>query len=192
MFTEFMKSQLFDITNQNIKKSIQTKELQLNFWQKASHYQFVLALLYLSAIFPLIVLFFFIRNYYSDVEWKLIIEFIWLSPFFLIAALIYYFIQKKRLKMTTIKTNLTSEQIGSIVDELCRKFNWNKWRNRKNLIVIKTPETFWSFFAAEQITILFDKNEIFVNSIRNLDAQRKAFGEIGKNSENVKILADSF
>jgi hypothetical protein len=187
-----MKSQLFDISNQNIKKSIQTKELQLSFWQKASHYQFVLVLFYLSAIFPLIVLLFFINDYYSGVQNKLLIEFIWLSPFFLIAALVYFFIQKKRLKMAVIETNLTREQIENIIDELCKRFNWNKWRNRKNLIVIKTPETFWSFFAAEQITILFDKNEVLVNSIRDLDAQRKAFGEIGKNAENVEILMSSF
>ncbi len=192
MFTVFMKSQLFDISNQNIKKSIQTKELQLSFWQKASHYQFVLVLFYLSAIFPLIVLLFFINDYYSGVQNKLLIEFIWLSPFFLIAALVYFFIQKKRLKMAVIETNLTREQIENIIDELCKRFNWNKWRNRKNLIVIKTPETFWSFFAAEQITILFDKNEVLVNSIRDLDAQRKAFGEIGKNAENVEILMSSF
>lgn len=168
------------------------KELQLSLRQKSSHYQFVLVLLYLSAILPLIVLFFFIRDYYKGVQGKLIIEFIWLSIFFLVAALIYFFIQKKRLKMTRIETNLTREQIGNIVDELCKKFNWNKWRNRKNLLVIKTPETFWSFFAAEQITILFGKNVVLVNSIRDLDAQRKVFGEIGKNLVNVKILADSF
>jgi hypothetical protein len=67
-----MKSQLFDISNQNIKKSIQTKELQMSFWQKASHYQFVLVLFYLSAILPLIVLLFFITDYYSGVQNKLL------------------------------------------------------------------------------------------------------------------------
>ena len=187
-----MKSQLFDLTSQNIKKSIQTKELQLDFRQKTSHYQSVLVLLYLSALCLLLPLVFFLKDYfwgfYKHFDFGLILA----SLFFLIAALIYYFIQKKRLKMTVIESNLTREEIGSIIDELCRKFNWSKWRNRKNLIVIKTPENFWSFFAAEQITILFGKNEIFVNSIRDLDAQRKAHGEIGKNSENVKILIDSF
>ena len=103
-------------------------------------------------------------------------------------AIIYYRILKRRLKMTLIETKLTRKQIGELTGIICKALNWHKEKNRKNLIVLKTPEEFWSFVAAEQITILFVENGILVNSIRNLDAQRKAFGEVGNNAKNIIIL----
>lgn len=185
-----MKSQLFDVSNKNIRKSVETKELQLDFWQKVSYYQFALALGYLSVLFPLIFLFFLVKDYFSGFRIELKNEIIWVSPFFAIAAIIYYFILKRRLKLIAIKTNLTREQIGNVIDNICKEFCWSKLRNRKNLIVLKTTENFWSFFAAEQITIIFGSKEILVNSIRDLDAQRKAFGQIGKSIKNLEIIKD--
>lgn len=167
--------------NDLIEKSREIKELQLSLWQKATHFLIVLWSFVFAVFVPLMILFYQIFDPASNKNYGVL----WLSPVFAIVGTIFYFVQKKRLKLTTIKTKISREEFGKIIEKISYKYGWQISTNTSKVIIAKTPFSGKSW--GEQVTIIFVGNNILVNSICDPD-QRSSVVSVGRNAQNVRLI----
>lgn len=165
-----------------INKSIETGELQLEFWDKINHFSIVLYSFAFAVFVLLMVLFYQIYDSTSIKNYGVL----WFSPMFIIVGVIFYFIQKNRLKLTSIKTNISREEFGKIIEKISNKYGWQISINTSKEIIAKTPFSGKSW--GEQVTIIFDGNNLLVNSICDPD-KRTSVVSYGRNAQNVRLIA---
>jgi len=167
--------------NDLIKKSIETGELQLPSWQKRTHFEIVLWSFGIAVVMPLIILFYQIYDPANVKNYGVL----WLTPICIIVGVIFYFIQKKRLKLTSIKANISREEFGKIIEQICHKYGWQISVKTSKEIVAKTPFSGRSW--GEQVTIIFDGDNILVNSICEPDKQTSVVS-CGRNNQNIRLI----
>lgn len=160
--------------NDLLEKSIETGELQLPSWQKTTHFSIVRWSFVFAVFVPLMVLFYQIFDPASNKNYGVL----WSSPIFAIVGVVFYFIQKKRLKLTVIKANISREEFDKIIEKISNKYGWQISVNTSKEIVAKTP--FLGKSWGEQVTIIFDGNNLLVNSICDPD-QRSSVVSLGRN-----------
>ena len=165
-----------------LKKSIETGELQLPFRQKVTHFEIVLWSFGFAVLMPLIVLFYQVYEPTSIKNYGVL----WFSPGFIIVGVIFYFIQKKHLKLTSFKTEISRKEIEKIIKQISSKYRWQISTNTSKEIIAKTPFSGKSW--GEQVTIIFDGNNLFVNSICDPD-KRTSVVSLGRNAQNIRLIA---
>lgn len=164
-----------------LEKSKVTGELQLDFGDKLTHFSIVIFSFAFAFFVPLMVLLYQlfdpagIKNY----------GVLWFSPIFAAVGLIFYFIQKKRLKLTSIKTNISKGDFDKIIEKISGKYRWQLLTNNSKVVIAKTPFSGSSW--GEQITIIFNGNSLLVNSICDPD-KRTSVASYGKNAQNVQLI----
>ena len=104
-----------------------------------------------------------------------------------ILGILFYRLQKRRLKFKSIDTKLTRDELGPIIEKVAKELEWTPFVNNKKIIIAKTHPSFFSGSWGEQITILFDKNRILVNSICDPD-KRSSVVSMGRNKKNMNRL----
>lgn len=171
----------------NVKKRIstKTKELKLNLWEKFQHYSIV----FYFSIAPVVLLFFHLKDYILGgtkpfLEWEIGIIII-----FSILALLFYLLQKSRLKFKGVDTTLTREELDPIIEKVANELEWTLHRNSKKMMTFKTNPSLWLGSWGEQITILFYKNRVLVNSICDLQKQ-SSVASYGRNKKNMNRLIE--
>jgi hypothetical protein len=117
-----------------VEKSIETGELQLEFWQKITHYEIVFYSIFLSLMFSA----FYIYDRLNKAPKPFLNVLVWFIVIPAIIGIIFYFIQKNRLKFTIIRTNLSRNQIDEIVKEVSNKLEWHKHKYTKKIFIAKT------------------------------------------------------
>ncbi len=168
-----------------IKKSIETGELQLDFWQKVTHFEIVIWSFSFSIIVPLMTLFMHLKDRYLGFARVLHNEVLWFSPALFVVGLVFYFVQKRRLRLTSIETDLEKAEINRVINTICRKRKWHKLIDKPNIVVASTPQAGGSW--GEQVTIIFDKNTLYLNSICD-PKRRSSVVSMGRNARNIEIL----
>jgi hypothetical protein len=169
--------------NDLIEKSIEKEELQLEFWNKITHFEIVLWLFAFAVFVPLMVLFYQIYDPTSTKTYGVL----WFSPIFTAVGLIFYFIQKSRLKLTSIQTNLTRDEINHIIKKTCKNLGWQEVINTSKVFSAKTPFSGESW--GEEITIIFDEKNILINSICDTN-KKSSVVSYGRNRQNVLRIID--
>jgi len=164
-----------------INKSIEKGELQLEFWEKITHFSIVLCSFSFAVFVPLMALFYQIYEPTGIKNYGVL----WFSPVFAIVGLIFYFIQKKRLKLTSIKANIGREEFDKIIEKISNKYGWQISKNTSKVIIAKTPFSGGSW--GEQVTIIFDGNNLLLNSICDPD-KRTSVVSFGRNNQNVRLI----
>jgi len=106
--------------------------------------------------------------------------YIWILP-----ALIFYFIQKGRLKFKTIDISVGNNNFHHAVMQTAKEPEWNITLMTNEIVVAKTGFSWRSW--GEQITILYDKDKILFNSICDPD-NRPSVASFGMNKLNRKIF----
>ena|SRR5687767_709801 len=167
--------------NDLIEKSVETGELQLEFWNKVTHFEIVLWSFGFAVFVPLMVLFYQIYEPTSNKNYGVL----WFSPIFAIVGLIFYFIQKNRLKLTSIKANISREEFDKIIEKISNRYRWQISTNTSKVIIAKTPFSGKSW--GEQVTVVFDGNVLLVNSICDPN-KRTSVVSFGRNAQNVRLI----
>jgi hypothetical protein len=172
------------MTNEQIKYSIETGEMKLGNWDKFTHYRIVISLFMIPAFF----IFFQLKDYYQGTSIPFLREGgIWFMIIPSILGLLFYRLQKGRLKFKSINTKLTRDELEIIIEKLANELEWTPCVKNEKVIIAKTHPSFFSGSWGEQITILFDKNRILVNSICDPD-KRSSVVSMGRNKKNMDIL----
>jgi hypothetical protein len=107
----------------------------------------------------------------------------------IILGLLFYRLQRNRLKFKSISTQLTREELDSVVEKVANELKWIPYVMDKKVIIAKTHPSFFSGSWGEQITILFDKNRVLVNSICDPD-KRSSVVSMGRNKQNMSRLIE--
>jgi hypothetical protein len=104
------------MTDEQVKRSIDSNELQLSFGDKIGHYFIILFLLFM----PALLISFKIRDYFEGINnsieggiWFIFIP-IALAPF-------AYILQRNRLKFLVVESNLPKEEILRIIEKVAKE-----------------------------------------------------------------------
>jgi len=159
----------------NIDYILENEKLKLGFWDILNYYP--------SIIFSLITLPLMILSL-IDKHWG---SFIFISFLFSI-SLLGYLSKKRYLKFTTLKTNLDIKTINKIIKDVVLSNNWRIKEKKDNFIILTTRGSAVSW--GEEITILFDKDRVLINSINDLDKKQiMVSGKRNKNNINKLVEA---
>jgi len=173
------------MTKEQYDKSIETGELQLTLTNKFNHYSIVAWLCFPSIFLLLLHLYKKIIGdpaYFADGE----IEIIVCTS---VLALLFYWLQKSRLKFKKLSINFPAKELMSYLQELCKEWDWTIAYHDNHTVIAKTNVSFFSGSWGEQVTVLFTQNLVLVNSICDLD-KKSSLVSMGHNRENVKAVTD--
>lgn len=171
------------MTKEQIKLSIQNNEINLNFWEKLSH--FALSVFFL--ILPMTILFLHIKDYiqgkivpFREAELGIIV-----IP--LILSFLFYKLKRKRLKLKSVETNLAYKELDVIITDVAEKLDWRIYLKNEKVIIARTFPSFLHGSWGEQITIIFDVNRILINSICDPN-KKSSIVSFGRNKKNTDTL----
>lgn len=173
------------MTNEQIKYSIETSEMKLGNWHKFTHYGIVGFLF----IIPAMLITFHLKDHFQGTSRPFREGEIWFMIIPSILGLLFYRLQKNRLKFKSIDTKLTREELDPIIEKVANELEWITFVKNKKIVISKTFPSFFSGSWGEQITILFDKNRILVNSICDPD-KRISIVSMGRNKKNMNRLIE--
>ena len=169
------------MTNEQIQDSINTGFLTLTFKEKLTHYSIVYMSILLGVFFLGYTLY---LNLFSGKE----IDKTILIPVTAISiGIIFYFIQKYRLKFKVIDSNLDNFTIKTLLRETCRELKWTKEFENDNVVVARTHPSTFSGSWGEQITIILNGHKILINSICDTKKQDSLISA-GRNSKNIDVI----
>jgi hypothetical protein len=167
------------MTEEQIKKSIETGKLQLKFWLKVNHYGATI----FAFIFAL-VLFYLMLPIDESVDTFLIsIPFI-----FIILGIIVFFHKRSTLKFKSIEKNISESEILEIIKAVAMQFDWNLRLVRENLIIAESNPIFITR-SGELITVIITNDKIYINSICS-PYKRFSAASLGWTKLNVKTLIE--
>jgi hypothetical protein len=173
------------MTPEQIKNSLKTQELKLSKSQKFTHYTLVVFFF----IIPATLILLHLKDIIKGTPKPMLENEIWFLIIPPILGFLVYLIQKKRLKLKSINTNLTRSEIDKIIENVAKKLEWHFYTKNDNVIIAKTHPSFFSGSWGEQITILFDNKRILVNSICDPD-KKSSMVSMGRNKRNRNTLVE--
>lgn len=170
------------MTAKQIKDSIESGELKLNIGDKFGHYGIVIYML----VIPLMSFYFFIKDYFfNDPPLKQIS--IWINIALILLSVLFYLLQRKRLRFQILETSLNSQETIIIFEEAVQTLGWTVKRKCDKEILAKTHPHWLTGSWGEQVTILFSDKKIYINSICDLD-KKVSVASFGNNKKNVISL----
>ena len=173
------------MTKEQINYSIETGVMKLGNWDKFTHYGIVGFLFMIPGMF----IFFHLKDAFQETARPFREGEIWFMIIPSILGLFFYQLQRNRLKFKSIDTKLTRDELNEIIEKVANELEWRPYVNTKEIIIAKTHPGFFSGSWGEQITILFDKNRILVNSICDPD-KRSSIVSMGRNKKNMDRLSE--
>lgn len=160
------------------------KRLKLTTIQTLTHYGIVLLLLFIVCLTGWRLIEIYVTNTYSGV--RTTDELIRSSLPFLLLAMLFAFIQHRRLRFKEINVTFTDEQFHEAVERTVKDLEWRIDKNNKTLFRAYRPWN-WTGSWGEMITIIKDKDHLLVNSICNPDSM-SSVASYGWNRRNIQIF----
>jgi hypothetical protein len=106
-------------------------------------------------------------------------------------SFVFYTLQRNRLKMTSIDTDLSNSDVYKIIEKTARELEWYPTIIQKDIFTGEThPNIFKVGSWGEQITILIQDSKIFINSICDTNKQTSVVS-YGRNKRNVQTFIDN-
>jgi hypothetical protein len=171
------------MTEEELRHSIEKNEVKLTFWGKIIHYGVVGYLIFIMAMF----LFLQLTNTGNSPLKPLNGGEFWVFMVLILLIFFIYKLQRKRLKFKSVETGLKRKEINDIIREVASELKWTLHSVNENYIVAKTHPGFFSGSWGEQITIIFDRDRVLVNSICDPD-KRSSVTSMGRNRRNENKL----
>lgn len=174
------------MSEENIDLSIETGKLKLNPKDKSSHFAVAWVCFLVFAITPVFIYLRFLIIGEAKSSGRGVII------FFAIASVISYLLYKlqlNKLKFKIVETNLKREELDEIINRIAKELKWIIFSVNKRSIIARTFPSILSGSWGEQITILFDKNKVLVNSICDPKKQ-SSIVSMGRNKRNMNRLIE--
>mgnify|MGYP006144381341 CR=1 FL=1 len=142
----------------NLEQFIINGKVNLTFWEKLTHYSILFISTGLSAMGVGYMIF---SKDSASFERAL-----YLFCFCFTITVVFYFIQKRRLRFIIIETSLDEKQLAEVINYVSKRQNWKQISRSKNHYIAICNDTFlFGNYWGERITILYDDDKIFFNSI---------------------------
>jgi len=167
---------------QNIKE---TETLKLTRGQLFGHYAIVPVLL----IVPIMTTYFLVEIYVTKTytgdrtaDELILTGYPWLIP-----ALLFYFIQKRRLKFTSINISVDKDKFHKAAELTADKLGWTIQHISTDSVIAVRQGGFLSGSWGELITIIRGSNKVLINSICDPD-NIVSVASYGWNNKNVRTF----
>lgn len=134
-------------------------KVKLTFWEKFTHYLIVYTFTGFSVMGVGLMIFSKDSAYFERA--------LYIFYFCFPIAVIFYFIQKRRLRFIIIETSLDEIQLTEVINYVAKRQKWQQKSRSKNHYIATCDDTS-SLFGnhwGERITILYHDNKIYFNSI---------------------------
>lgn len=173
------------MTEEEIRYSIETNEVKLTFREKLNHYgivglQLIIEGLYLNG---------FVRDHLNKILTSTDELVIGVFIVLLLLTFLTYKLQKRRLAFKSIETGLKKSELNDIIRKVGLEHKWILLSVNENSIVAKTTPGYFPVSGRERITILFDQNKVFINSICD-PLKTSRLLSLGQNKRNENRLLD--
>jgi hypothetical protein len=162
----------------------QTKRLKLSRWQTFTHF-FVVIFILLIPAFTLFSLFeIYITDSYDGV--RTANELISTTWPWIIPAIVFYFIQKRRLRFREVKVRYSDQEFQEAVERTANQYEWRIERNNKRFFQAFRPSN-WTGSWGEMITIIRENDRLLLNSVCDPDSW-SSVASYGWNKRNVNTF----
>ena len=171
------------MTHLQVQKIKATETLVLTKGQTFWHYSIVPFLLIVPALTTVDVFKYYVTHTYTAVrpiEDLISTGYIWILP-----AIIFFFIQKRRLKFKTINISVDKDTFKETVEQTAKEMEW-ELENLTNDTVVAKSDSNWRSWG-ERITIIWCSDKILFNSIPDPD-NRPSITSFGMNKVNRKTF----
>jgi uncharacterized membrane protein len=174
------------MTDLKIQKMKDTECLALTKWQFFWYYSSIYILLSVSIIITITTIYFSkhsIINKYNIVNSAQAFEVFLYKAFWLILvlALIFYYLQTKRLKFKVINIHVGEDKFKEAAQKTAKELNWKLIEKTGDIIIAKSGFSWKSW--GELITIIRDNERILINSICDPD-KSPSIASYGMNRKN--------
>lgn len=165
-----------------------TEEIKLSFIQLCWHYSVVPFLLITPLLFSWDLLNYYVLRKYDGVREPS--ELMTISLFFIALSILFYFIQKRRLRFREFNTHYTKDAFDKALKKTAEELKWKIIEKRKGYVRAYRN---WDGSASwgELITIKQDNGRILINSICNPEAILVSVISYGWNRKNVRTFIDN-
>ena len=157
----------------------ETETLVLTKGQTVWHYAIVPFLLIVPVLTTVDVFKYYVTHTYSSarpIEDLISTGYIWVLP-----AIVFYFIQRRRLRFQTINVSIEKGTFEEAVQQTAKELEWTIERATNDVTVAKSGFSWRSW--GEQITIIWCKDKILFNSICDHD-NKPSVSSFGMNRVN--------
>ncbi len=169
------------MTQLQFQKMIDTKTLFLTKEQTFWHYSIIPFLLVAPAMTTIDAFKLYITHTYnSNKPIDFTFGYTWILP-----AIIFYFIQRRRLKFKIINVSVNSNTFHQAAKQTAKELKWVITQTTNDFIIAKSVFNWRSW--GEQITIVHNKDKILFNIICNPD-NKPSIASFGMNKLNRKTF----
>jgi hypothetical protein len=167
-----------------IYKMKQIKRLKLSRWQTLDHYFIVISFLFIPGIILVSLFEIYVTKTYDGMRSASeLISHAW--PW-IIPAIAFYIIQKRKLRFKEVKIEYTSQEFQEAVERTANVYEWQIERNNKNLFRAYRPWN-WTGSWGEMITIIKKKDRLLLNSICD-PTKLSSVTSFGWNKRNIDLF----
>lgn len=115
---------------------------------------------------------------------------LWLGIIPALLAFILYRHQRHKLDFQSIPTSLDKQAIYDQIYKLSVTYDWDVDHYGDDCIVAHTNPSLWSMTWGEQIFVVFDKGQVWVNSVNDLN-KRTSICSFGHNKRNIRRIREA-
>ena len=173
------------MTEEEIRYSIEKNEVKLTIWEKLNHYGIV--------VFQLIVAVLYLTGFIRDHVNKTInsTDEIYIAGLIVLIFISFltYKLLRHRLTFNTIETGLKRSELNDIIRKAGIEHKWILVNVNEYSIVARTNPGYFPVSRGERITIIFEQNKVFINSISD-PVRTSRFLSMGQNKRNVNRLME--
>ena len=173
------------MTKEKIKYGLENRELKLGFWGKIQHFGIV----GFCFIIPITLTALYLKDYFNESARPLKTGDIWWVIIPTLLGILFFYVQKRRLRFKKVNTNLNKSELNKIIEKVAAELEWQIYFSNSKAIVAKTHPEILSGSWGEEITILFDYKKVLVNSICDLD-KKSSLVSMGRNGQNENKLIE--
>ncbi len=172
------------IKQAEIKIMKKEKRLKLSFWRAIDHYFIVLFFLFIPLITLYSIFEIYVTKTYDGV--RTVQELMTATFPFIIPAIVFYFIQKRRLRFIEVQINYTDQEFNEAIKRTAKEYDWRIEYNNKSIFRAYKPWN-WTGSWGEMITIIRDKEKLLLNSICDPDKMSSVVS-FGWNKKNIQTF----
>ena len=105
----------------------------------------------------------------------------------ILVIILTYYLQKNRLKFYKLKTTLQHSEVKDVIQEVAENLSWMSIFDGKQAYVATTNPGILSVSQGEMITIIFDDDNLLINSICNPDGM-SSLVSFGRNKMHLRAF----
>lgn len=159
----------------------QNKQLKLSRWQTLVHFFIVLFLLFIPVLTLFSLFEIYVTETYDGV--RTADELISTTWPWIIPAVAFYFIQKRRLRFREVEVEYSDQEFQEAIKRTAKEYDWQIELNDNKIFRAYRPWN-WTGSWGEMITIIKDKDRLLLNSICDPNKQ-SSVASYGWNKRNI-------